>query len=55
MVAVYEDTTTGISTVEPFDPSMDMEDDAWYNMQGQRVENPKHGVFIRNGKKVILK
>lgn len=55
MVAVYEDTTTGISSVEPFDPSMDMEDDAWYNMQGQRVENPKHGVFIRNGKKVILK
>ena len=27
----------------------------YYNLQGQRVENPKHGVYIVNGKKVVLK
>lgn len=32
-----------------------LKDDAWYNLQGQRVETPSHGVFIRNGKKYIIK
>lgn len=31
------------------------DDDAWYNLQGQRVANPSRGLFIHNGKKVILK
>ena len=28
--------------------------DVWYNLNGQRVENPSKGVYIRNGKKVIV-
>ncbi|WP_315348701.1 leucine-rich repeat protein [Prevotella melaninogenica] len=31
------------------------DNNAYYNLQGQRVENPQHGVFIHNGKKVVLK
>jgi len=31
------------------------EDGAYYNLQGQRVDNPAKGLFIHNGKKVILK
>lgn len=27
----------------------------WYNVQGMKVKSPKHGVYIHNGKKVILK
>ena len=27
----------------------------WYNMSGQRVDNPGKGVFIQNGKKVVVK
>ena len=30
-------------------------DGAYYNLQGQRVDNPTKGLFIHNGKKVILK
>ncbi|RQE00262.1 leucine-rich repeat domain-containing protein [Prevotella intermedia] len=30
-------------------------DNVYYNLNGQRVENPQHGVYIRNGKKVIIK
>lgn len=30
-------------------------DGAYYNLSGQRVSNPHHGVFIKNGKKVIIK
>lgn len=28
---------------------------AWYTLQGVRVENPAKGIFIHNGKKVVLK
>ena len=28
---------------------------SWYNVQGMKVKSPKHGVFIHNGKKIILK
>ena len=27
----------------------------YYNLQGQRVEHPQHGIYIHNGKKVVLK
>lgn len=30
-------------------------DDAWYNLQGVKVANPQHGIFIRNGKKIVIK
>lgn len=30
-------------------------DDAWYNLQGMRVERPAHGIYIHNGKKVLVK
>ena len=29
--------------------------DVYYNLQGQRVENPGKGIFIRNGRKVVIK
>ena len=28
---------------------------SWYNVQGMKVKSPKHGVYIHNGKKIILK
>ena len=50
---VFDDnTTTDIESI-----STDCQDsgDAYYNLNGQRVENPQHGVYIRNGKKIIIK
>ena len=29
-------------------------DDSLYSLNGQRVTNPSHGIYIKNGKKVIL-
>lgn len=43
--------TTGITQIE----TKAKEDDAYYNLQGMRVAAPKSGVFIRNGKKVVIK
>lgn len=43
--------TTGISEVMV----TDQEPDVYYNLQGQRVENPGKGIYIMNGKKVIIR
>lgn len=32
-----------------------LKDEAYYNLQGVKVQRPQHGVFIHNGKKVVLK
>ena len=45
------------------DPALDIDaiavdgisDGEWYNLQGQRVSLPHHGIFIRNGKKYYVK
>jgi hypothetical protein len=31
-----------------------MEDGAYYTLNGVKVENPSKGIYIKNGKKVIL-
>ena len=41
--------TTGINAV-----SSNEADGAYYSLGGQRVANPSNGIFIKNGKKVIL-
>ena len=45
-----EDGTTRISTLENEDG-----DGFYYNLRGQRVENPGKGLYIKNGKKVVIK
>ncbi|WP_369793333.1 leucine-rich repeat domain-containing protein [Prevotella sp. HUN102] len=48
-----EGSATGIETV--VETGARKEDNVYYNLNGQRVDNPRHGVYIRNGKKVIIK
>lgn len=42
---------TGINNIE-IDKT---EDDNYYNLQGMRVEHPTRGIYIHNGKKVIIR
>ena len=44
--------STGISTIESNERSLD---GAVYNLRGQRVEHPTKGLYIINGKKVVIK
>ena len=47
---VFSDGTTGISSIEnKSDVSV------IYNLCGQRVDNPTKGIYIVNGKKVLMK
>jgi len=43
-------SVTGIKAI-----SADVTDGAWYTIQGVRVAQPTKGVFIHNGKKVVIK
>ena len=45
--------TTGIKAIE--NGTLKIENDAYYNLNGQRVENPGKGLYISNGKKVVIK
>ncbi len=45
-----EDGTTSISTA-----TATQEPDVYYNLQGQRVDNPTKGLYIVNGRKVVIR
>jgi len=45
-----EETTTGIQNT-----GVEQENDAYYNLQGQRVDNPGKGIYIKNGRKVVIR
>ena len=32
-----------------------MDHDKWYSLDGRRVEQPAKGVYVTNGKKVVVK
>jgi hypothetical protein len=45
------DGTTSIKEVK----SGEVKSDGWFTLQGQRVAKPGKGLYIRNGKKVIVR
>ena len=51
----FDDETTGIAAVEKTDNTDNVENKVVYNLNGQRVANPTKGLYIVNGKKVIIK
>ena len=44
-----EDGTTNLT------PALSKGEGEWYTLQGQRVAKPGKGLYIRNGKKVVIK
>ena len=43
--------TTGINDVQ----KRVSEQNVYYNLQGQRVDNPGKGLYIKNGRRVVIK
>lgn len=53
-ILTFEDgSTTGIETVET--SKGNIKDGVYYDLQGRRVEKPTRGIYIVNGKKVVIK
>ena len=50
---VFNPETDGIQNIASASNALDS--NVWYNLAGQRVNNPSKGLFIHNGKKVVLK
>ena len=50
---VYVDNTA--TSINGITNNPVVKDEAYYNLQGVKVQRPQHGVFIHNGKKVVLK
>ena len=46
--------TTGVDESYRHD-IQENEQDVYYNLNGQRVENPGRGLYIKNGRKVLIK
>ena len=44
-------TTTGVNTVQA---AVEKKNDVIYDLQGRRVTNPSRGIYIVNGKKVVI-
>lgn len=50
-----DNETTGINAIDVENTRTEVKDNVYYNLNGQRVANPSKGLFIVNGKKVIIK
>ena len=48
-----DNNTTGIEAID--NGKWKIEDNAYYNLNGQRVEKPSKGLYIKNGNKVVVK
>ena len=50
----FDATSTGVDSINAQD-SEENADDKVYDLQGRRVANPVKGIYIVNGKKVLMK
>ena len=51
--AINWDEVTGIRSID--NGKQSVKNGAFYDLSGRRVENPQHGLYIVNGKKVVIK
>lgn len=54
MLSIGPGTNDGATMITPMELDT-QNDDAYYNLNGQRVSVPSKGLYIKNGKKVIIK
>jgi hypothetical protein len=50
-----DDDATGISDALRLNDKGQMTNDNVYDLQGRKIEKPTKGLYIHNGKKVIIK
>jgi hypothetical protein len=55
MVMVFGDETTGIIDATRLNDNVEMINDNVYDLQGRKVAQPTKGLYIVNGKKVVIK
>jgi surface protein len=54
-IGISYDDEDGTTAIRNLTPALSEGEGAWYTLQGQRVAKPGKGLYIRNGKKVVIK
>ena len=54
-IGISYDDEDGTTSIKNLTPVLSEGEGAWYTLQGQRVAKPGKGLYIRNGKKVIVR
>ena len=56
LVFTFMDDNTTITGIDAVDAaSSNVNNGVYYNLNGQRIEKPQHGLYIYNGKKIMIK
>ena len=54
-IGISYDDEDGTTSIRDLTPALSEGEGAWYTLQGQRVAKPGKGLYIRNGKKVVIR
>ena len=54
-IGISYDDEDGTTSIKDLAPALSEGEGAWYTLQGQRVAKPGKGLYIRNGKKVVVR
>ena len=54
-IGISYDDEDGTTSIKNLTPALSEGEGAWYTLQGQRVAKPGKGLYIKNGKKVVIK
>ena len=54
-IGISYDDEDGTTSIKNLTPALTEGEGAWYTLQGQRVAKPGKGLYIHNGKKVVIK
>lgn len=55
MMLVFDDETSGVTEIQNVEVKNQNNDNAYYTLQGIKVLKPAKGIFIHNGKKIVIK
>jgi hypothetical protein len=54
-IGISYDDEDGTTSIKNLTPALSEGEGEWYTLQGQRVAKPGKGLYIRNGKKVVVR
>ena len=54
-IGINYDDEDGTTSIKDLTPALSEGEGEWFTLQGQRVAKPGKGLYIRNGKKVVIK
>lgn len=55
MMLIFDDETSGVTEIKNVEVNKQNNDNAYYTLQGIKVLKPTKGIFIHNGKKIVIK